>query len=558
MTTPASQIAVKAFHHTLLWPVLMRGPAGFKEEADQNIDAFVTAFESSGWVEQVGESNGVHRDHTYSEVVYFHPFVRDFLFGDGLTTKDKRAVRRFTRSDVTGLKVVIKPKEDSDDGKFELELKVERAELLLLRPRVAILLVEVSNRDLQAKFVSGQDPTVTDARTPLTLDQVLLLQSRLRHIYPPYFEGTAHGDCPAEVKWQGLPESTEVEKYTPDTPLGTFDAFTRVGAEPPVYDHWRQWFGCGVKPLRSANDRAAGGLLLQQLLDDRMPGLSFLAVSNPEAIDPTDLDCLPAFDPPGLIYDPAFNAALRGGFQYLRFRHYGTTFYGDGTSFAVVCNTTPFSETLLGHFRRHYTHLAVIAHFQHAALLYFADELAETAKMLANRKTESEFSDEGWRYRIRVIQHRFLKFRARGYFTEVSNQVQGKDLFAFWLRHLGTAALFDRVAATNSQVYDALESFEAHQMSDAQVWLGKIAGFGGAVSLALSVTAFVFAIAGLYDNPEREAVVFGGTTDVPSWLAFWLILAAVPGVLVGLGFGLFCWFGLRKTKNPKPARTKNL
>lgn len=536
---PATNIPVKAFHHTLLWPVLMRGPAAGKGEAEQNVDEFVKAFVAAGWAEQVGANNGVHADYTYGEVVYFHPFVRDFLFGDGKAEPKDRAVRRFTRTDATGVTVGIMTGTDQ----FTTTLKVERAELLLLRPRVAMLLVEVSNRDPQA----AGEPTL-GPRTPLTLHQALLVQSRLRHLYPPFFIGNSHGDCPAKVEWHGLPPLGLTEKYTPATLPGTFGQFTRVGAEPPVYDHWRQWFGCAVEPLRSAADRTAvGKLYLQQLLDDRLPGLSFLGVDAPDTVSPADLDRLPAFDPPDLSYDPQFTDALRDGFRYTRFRHWGTTYFGNGTSFAMLTSAggPPF---LLDHFRRHYTHLAVIAQFQHAALLYFADELADTAKMLANRKDESEFSDKNWRDRIRTIQHRFLKFRTRSYFTEVSHQIQGKDLFAFWLKHLGTAALFDRVSATNTQVYEALETFEARQMSDAQFWLGKIASFGGAISLGLSVAALLCSVAGLYNNPDREAASFAGTTPVPPWLGFWLVIAAVPAMILALGFGFLSWLGFRKAK----------
>lgn len=551
---PAKNLDVKAFHHILLWPVLMRGSSGGKNNIDQKIDPFVEAFAAAGWVEQIGPSGGVHEDFTYAEVLYFHPFVRDFLFGDGLTNAPKRTLRRFKRTDATGVTIDIKPDFYSDNGRFQFMMKVERSELLLIRPRVAILLLELSNRDPKSNFDPSKEPALDDARTSLNLHQLLLLQSRLRHIYPPFFDAASksHGDCPAGVKWHGLPELNEVEKYDPCTPPGTFESFTRKGAEPPVYDHWRQWFGSEVKPLRSSADRTtSGGLFLQQLLDDRMPSLSFIAVDNPNVIDEADLDRLPAFDPPGLSYDGVFTASLREGFRYQRFSHWGTTYYGNGTSFAAVCNSGSFSNVLLGHFRRHYTHLAMIAHFQHAALLYFADELADTAKMLADRKTEAEFSDEEWRTRIRVIQHRFLKFRTRSYFTEVSNQIQGKDLFAFWFDHLGTAALFDRIAATNSEVYEALETFEARQMTDAQFWLGKIASIGGAVSLGLSVAALVCSVAGLYSNSDREAAGFGGNASVPQWLSFWLTIAAIPAVLVAIAFGVFSWLGLRQSQKSK-------
>ena len=416
-----------------------------------------------------------------------------------------------------------------------------------------MLLVEISNRlPTTERFA---DPPLEDPRTPLTLDQVMYLQSRIRHIYPPFFLGeTIHGDCPKLVRWNGLANlpagNPEDPSLTSASSSNDFADFTKIGAEPPVYAHWRAFFGSDVKPLRSAAGRTSGGLILQQLIDDRMPALSYIALEKPvklEEIDPDDLDRLPAFDPPDLEYDPEFRKNLRDGLRYTRFRHWGTLYFCNGTSFTMLCEGKAPSY-LLRHFRRHYTHLALLVQFQHAALLYFADELADTAKMLADRKSEHEFSDEQWRRRIRVIQHRFLKFRTRSHFSEVSNQIQGKDLFNFWMSHLGTTALFDRVSATNSQVYEALETFEARQLSDAQFWLGKIASVGGAVSLSLSVAALAISVASLHSNERREAMSFAGESQIASWLWFWLGMAGLPAILVGIGFAAISWWGFRKSK----------
>ena len=141
--------------------------------------------------------------------------------------------------------------------------------------------------------------------------------------------------------------------------------------------------------------------------------MSLIAVDDPTEIHPDDADRFPAFDPPELDYDPEFRDRFRDEFRYLRFRHWGTTYYCNGTSFALVCNTESFTNLLIKHFRRHYTHLGLIAHFQHAALIYFADELADTAKDLAERASKADPSDPSWRDRIRSLQSRFLEFRTR-------------------------------------------------------------------------------------------------------------------------------------------------
>ena len=217
-TRPASEIAVKAFHHTLIWPLLMRGPAEAQPGGGPSIERHVAALETAGWRETAKPDEVPPiQNYSYEEIVYFHPFVRDFLFGDGETEAKNRALRRFERTDVTGVQIAINA-DDSDP----LEFRVERCEILLLRPQVLILLVEVSNRKLESKTAS--DPSVLDDRSSLTLEQVLYLQSRLRHIYPPYFtrEGT-QGDVPVSVEWIGLKTGYGMTETAP-IPGGTSSA----------------------------------------------------------------------------------------------------------------------------------------------------------------------------------------------------------------------------------------------------------------------------------------------------------------------------------------------
>jgi hypothetical protein len=627
MTKPLTEIAVNAFHHTFIWPLLMRGESGKPEEP--GIDGHVKALGRANWNETIppGQVNpSLDPDYTYEEVVYFHPFVRDFLFGDGRTAGINRAIRRFRRKDVRGVHVVIKRDPNSEEEPFQVTLRVERCEILLIRPQVLILLVEVSNRTLDTQ--DSSDPGIGDPHEALTLDQVFYLQSRLRHIYPPYFDKTSEkaGEIPISVEWIGLKtESYELEfshsmykwnrlpgerrnlivvddldhhfriqifdsdgkqvvdeketslpnkadeirklkdqlkglpsyhkfsdgqksqlipairsivflNLTPDSRKVEFKEFVDIGSEPPMLAHWQAFFGDEIQPLKNAYIRNERGLYLQQLIDDRIPSMSFIAVDSPSEIPQDDLDRLPAFDAPGLDYDSDFRDRLRDGFQYTRFRHNGTTYYGNGTSFAVVCGTDGFTNILLTHFRRHYTHMGLIAQFQHSALLYFADEMADTAKLLSGAKSDKELSNPVWATRIRDLQQSFLKFRTRSYFTEVSNQIQGKDLFRLWFDHLRTAALFDRVSDTNSELYEALENHEMKLLAQAQTRLSEIATWGLGMTIILTAFSTVFAAMPL---ETRNGWPFF------SWIIF--------GVMVSvIGVGLLIWRSGKKPKDSPP------
>jgi hypothetical protein len=521
-TKPAGKIAVKAFHHTLIWPLLMRSGR------DSGIDKFIKAFEEAGWVEDSKGSTTVHSDYQYSEITYFHPVVRDFLFGNGEPNPENRTLRRFQRFDLSEVEITIDSAERSTTESFTVQLRVERVELLIIRPKIAMLVVEVSNRSATAP--TKQEPKVDDQRVPLMLDQVLYLQSRLRHAYPPYFIGTTHGECPLEIVWKGRPQPKEFQSVSPES---EFDQFVRVGAEPPMYSHWRQFLGKSIEPYQSVANRAGPGLFLQQLYDDRIPAMSLIAVNDPNEIHPDDEDRLPGFDPPGLDYEPAFRESLRASYRYTRYRHAGTTFYCDGTSFSMVTksNSVDFRDLLLTHFRRHYKHLAVIAQYQQAALLEFADELGDIAKDLG--VTVNEKSDRALRDRIRKIQRRFLKFRTRSYFTEVSNGIEGKDLFRLWFDHLSTKELFERVSQISSDVSKTLENHEIKDLAKVQKNLTLVATIGLSISTVIGWAA-------LFPEQVRERFQLVGSVIILGpwmWLLIAVAIASVSCYVVASQFG---------------------
>ena len=526
-------IDVRAFHHVLLWPMLMRGagenPVPHSKTA-KIIDQFVDALSQAGWQEATTPDNSVHPDFTYEEIVYFHPFVRDFLFGDGRDNHESRAIRRFKRTDLSSIVLELE--------KFgSIQLKVERAELLLIRPQVVILLIEVSNRKPSADV---SEPSIESPRTPMTLSHVLNLQCQLRHIYPPYFSGSAHGDCPLSVEWIGRKNKTE---FSTSSDPDAFRQFVMTGAEPPIYGHWESLFNPPdkqlIRPIQSALNKSEPGLFLQQLLDCRMPGQSFISVDDPTAISQDDQDKLHTFDPVGFDYDPDFRAAHRSDFRYTRFRHWGTTYYCNGTSFALVCNSREFSNLLLNHFRRHYTHFAVIAHYQHAALLYFGDELAEVAKRihpLSEKKCTSR--GDSWQLDLEKLRHRFLKFRTRSYFTEVSNHIQAKDLFSLWFRHLGTKELFENVSNTCVELHAAAENEETKQLTKNSNYLENLASKWLPVLLMVDVFSMIFSCIAIY-----------GSWSVSSPIT--VLSIAMLVFLVLIGYKLFVHINSNLTREKK-------
>jgi hypothetical protein len=145
-----------------------------------------------------------------------------------------------------------------------------------------------------------------------------------------------------------------------------------------------------------------------------------------------------------------------------------------------------FVRHVLDHFQRHYYRMGVVPHYQRAALLYFADEMATAAKMLARRPARRERGHQAYRDRLRRVQLRFLKFQSRSYFPEITNHPQGAELNRLWHTHLGIPGLFGHVDDTCDQINEVFAREAAER-------LGRFAAFGLPVGLGLALLSVLFA-----------------------------------------------------------------
>ena len=122
----------------------------------------------------------------------------------------------------------------------------------------------------------------------------------------------------------------------------------------------------------------------------------------------------------------------------------------------------------LGDFRYHYFKTALIAHFHRATLLNFEDELSAAVSGLIGRRDDESDIDgidksvrTAFTKQVSRLRRELLKFRCRFWFTEVTGQEQGQELYELWSRHLNTHELFDQVCAQLSEAEEILERWDA-------------------------------------------------------------------------------------------------
>ena len=562
-TEVAKRPKVQRLREILLWPLLLDRPGNIKDRQKWLDDDVVrtltgscavpgdpspprpgdapTRRASSPWTEikPPGDSVGPNEldflrrlpdtdeETAYAEFVYFHPFVQRFLYGDRVRHGDSGerdlspAFRLFNRTDVREVRIALGHPEVSDPP----VLNVYRVHLYVTNLAVALLVVEIGGDDLSMELATLQE-----------------LLDRFRRVYPPYWDGRGDrkyaGHCAARVQWldqNSKPLFVEQPGFPREVLADStgFVAFARENLLPPVSRVWEHL----LSPLRprTAGPTPTRGLQFRQIEDERIPVMAYIGVDDPTLLSRPDFLRLALLDESGEGSEYPYARGFLEGFErehcYDRYwdlpwnddqkryehphRDWMTTRYMCcGYAFVVVgaAGDTGFfanSRTgLLAHFRHHYFQMGLAAHMHRASLLVFLERLSD---VVHEERTEAR------RDRARdAIQEDFLHFLDLYWFPEISNQLQGRELFEMWKEHLGTQSLFEQVTQEIRTVNEARDAKKQGEQAEAAnrlaIWGFPLVGVG----IGVAVLALL-----------RD---LWGTTDpsgTPGWVAGWL-LAFIP------------------------------
>jgi hypothetical protein len=397
----------------------------------------------------------------YAELVYFHPFIRRFLYGE--PGSERTVLQIFKRTDVKKMHIVLR------EGQT-LDFNVDRVHLYVFDIEVAILVLEISSQNLA-------DTKLSDIQD--FLDQ-------FRRVYPPYWDEVADGTykaghSPQTVTFLGKNNKGENQELI----NGTFNhpkeflPFVRHNKVSPVAKHWCFLLEPFV-PYECA-DWDKDKVRYQQIEDERIPHMAYLAFDDPRLLTKGDMMRLGLADSSGdkdtfpyssqfaknferdycfdLFWETNPQYQEKHGWMNTRYICCGYAFTMIG-QFYVSEEGEPgfFNDSKVGalaHFRHHYFQMGLIVHFHKVALLMLWDDLAQATATFKGKQYLPQFHDE-----IGTILERLLSFTNRDWFTELSNQFQSKQLFDMWSRHLGNRELVDRVLKEAQDVYQYLEMEE--------------------------------------------------------------------------------------------------
>ena len=446
------------------------------------------------------EDSGQFQERHYAEFVAFMPDVQRFLYGEGGQVRAKlgaakrhaRGIRDdsedagpregyggspihvYRRRDIAAARVTLRP------GDAPIDFAVARVELyFFFDVDIAIFAVELVARDL-------------------TLDQAQDALFRLGRAYPTnWTEGGEGANCCARF---ALLDDEGRELAVSD--YADKDAFLRFVCEhrtPRIAAHW-QYLLAPLVPEQIADGagREAKLIPFRPLEHQRIPLFAALAVESPEALTREDWMRLALAAPAGVTgvapFSPAFLSDFEAQYCYDRYWDAGyghdqitTRMLCSGHAFVMVgCASDPrfidASNGIVGQFRHQYFLLGMIAHFHRAGLLVFRDRLVTAISGLTDYSPDTVMA---FKRVVRLSHENLLRFTNRFWFHELSNQAAARDLFAMWVRQLGTERLFAEVRQEVLDMIDYLDSDALRRQANTVVRLTVVTFFGLIVSLTM-------------------------------------------------------------------------
>lgn len=179
-------------------------------------------------------------------------------------------------------------------------------------------------------------------------------------------------------------------------------------------------------------------------------------------------------------YDSSFTDRLMEKNVYERWKHYGVL-YGF-SRYSSVFNMYGYWNKLFEDYESMYYQIVMIAYFYRATLISFSKELATVTAHL-NRKISSKDAFYG-------IKKRFAQFTNIYWFSELTNQIQGVEIFDHYKHAFGLPDLYQKV---KEEIERAAE-LEAINKSQKNEFKNRLIGIGALVVAVLAIILGFFSM----------------------------------------------------------------
>ncbi len=456
-----SEIIVRQFDHTLLWPITLRP---LRRDAGREVMHIWDVLKRRPGPWQFVDDALLIEDESclagYEEFVYFLPYVQRFLYGVGDEDKGAQSsLHAFQRHDLKEVRL------QTTHDAAPIALEVRRARLYFFYDiEVALAVLEVSGRDIP-------------------LDTAVEIIDRFGRPYPPAWEPDGRGaHCLHSVEFWGdgadgamslLSRSDygDREKYL---------ELVRNQRQTPLSLHWEYF----LAPLIPAY--LPGGVIkYYQIENKRIPMMSYLSFDDPMALSRGDMARIGFAakwgDSDSLPYAERFLGNFEREYCYDRYwdpdnpeAGMSTRYFFCGVGFAMITNEQP-SDVLRRQFRHQFFQIGLIANFHKASLLSLSNRFSRAVERLNVRDFESV---KQFKKHVRETLEVFLRFNHRYWFHEISNQVQASDFFSRWSHQLGSDALYAEVREEARDINEYLDTDRARKQTDNAMRLTVVSSCG--------------------------------------------------------------------------------
>ncbi|NTT85941.1 hypothetical protein [Tabrizicola fusiformis] len=487
----------------------------------------------------------------YGEFVYFHDFVQRALFGSTSTPDSQHPLLLLERKDISELTC-----EFSD---FSVALAVERVNLYLLAPGVAVLALQVS---------------VADTVPRLTLARAMAFNERFRRSHIPFFDddGGAGGGLPRKLVWklrnghtqtfvldEGAADEDPGVVWTKPSDILKQFADAKPGARRVLpLAHW-QWLLNGPTekddtPTMPLMPDKGSDFHWRHFADDRLPILTTIILPDRlsyYALTDGDWMRLAFVDGPGTDPFAYAEAFLRKSFDdhcYDRYhrKHDASTdaparYLMCDYALTAVTHQNRYSDVIAMHMQRHYYQMFLLAVVDKATLLSLSSRISRAVedydfdRTKGDRKAQAEadLSD-----RLQNIERDFLHYVHRFRFTGISGQLQAGEMFAQLRSRMALDEIFDDVQNELQTAVAFLSMRESEHATEAGERLNIIASVGLIVALVMGF--FSMNILGTADLLLGESAKGGLMCRVLGTGCPSMFLRHLGVFLLGLAFGSFC------------------
>ena len=460
---------VRHFRQILIWPLQVM-PIREGAQIQEPWDILQRSQSEHPWrklQDEFGSNPEDFQERHYSEFVTFLPYVRDFLYGEGLSRRStfkgtESPLRVFRRRDIAKVRMSF-PEPGSEPETFG----VEHVDLCFLYDiDVVLLVVELFADDL-------------------SLSRAQDVMYRFGRAYPTYWaEGGRAGHCVVLAEWLGPDDSVlAVSDYEQ---RDNYLRFVGQRRAPHFATHWTHL----LRPLVPDYSEEEGLIRYRQIEYARMPLMGYLAMDNARSLTRADFVRLGLVTGPGrsdvLPYSAHYIRDFESRYCYDQFWNEeregspGTRFMSCGHAFVMVgdAGDSFFMDRdagLLAQFRHQYFLLFLIPHIHKATLLMLSARMVSALNKLAITDPDSV---RRFKRTIRQLLEIFLRFTHRYWFHEVSDQPQAREIYRMTSSYLGTDPLYLEVRHEIEDMAQYLETDTLRRQANTVVRLTVVTVFG--------------------------------------------------------------------------------